>query len=97
MSPLLRYLLLAAAPTAAFLLAEKAVRAVSSYDSQGPLAPLPTRDELSARIERLQAEYDDLRAHQPAAKAHRLEATALALADAKDDLFRHDVTSSLVH
>ena len=48
MSPLLRYLLLAAAPTAAFLLAEKAVRAVSSYDSQGPLAPLPTRDELSA-------------------------------------------------
>lgn len=95
MPTVLRYVLLAAAPSAAFLLAQKAVEAVTTYDSRGPLAQLPSRDALTGRNERLQADYDDLKGRQPAAKARKLEAAALALADAKDDLFRHDVAASL--
>lgn len=95
MSIALRYLALVATPSVAFVLGAKALEFVSTYDSHGPRAARPTRGDLAARIERLQAEYDDLAAHRPAAKAHKLRAAALALADAKDDLFRHDVASSL--
>ncbi len=87
--------MLAAAPSAAFLAAHQVLEAVASYDSHGPRRPAPTRELLAATIDRLQAEYDDLKARQPAAKAHKLEAAALALEDAKNELFRHDVTASL--
>ena len=95
MSSVWRYLMLAAAPSAAFLAAQKALEAIASYDSHGPRRPTPTREFLTAAIDRLQAEYDDLKARQPAAKAHKLEAAALALEDAKNTLFRHDVAASL--
>ena len=77
------YALLCAAPAVAYLAAERAVAWVSTYGTATTPAPEPSRAELAARVERLRAEYDDLRAHNPAAKAHKLLAARLALADAE--------------
>lgn len=95
MTPSVRYLLLAAAPASAFLLAQKALDTVVSYTPRARPAAPPARQELVATVDRLQAEYDDLRAHQPAAKARKLKAAELALADAREDLYRHDIAAFL--
>lgn len=91
------YALLAAAPAAAFLAAHKAFTSfVSRSPHSEPIVPI-TRDELVARKQRLAAEYDDLRLHQPAAKAHKMRAALLALQDARVELARHDAEAARIY
>lgn len=80
-----------AAPSAALLIVQKAVAAFTTFDVRGRDRRPPSREALVATVERRQAEYDDVVARQPAASPRKLRLAALALADAKDDLFRHDV------
>lgn len=91
------YALLAAAPAAAFLAAQKAFTSfVSHSPKREPTAPI-TRAELEARRRRLSAEYDDLRLHQPAAKAHKMRAAFLALQDARGELARYDAEAARIY
>ncbi len=90
------YALLAAAPAAAFLAAQKAFTSFVSHTPK-PEAVVPiTRAELVARKQRLLAEYDDLRLHQPSAKAHKMRAAFLALQDARVELARYDAEAAKV-
>jgi len=81
------------APAASLVAAAKVRQAVTGHGAVGPGAPTASREVLTARVDHLQSRYDGLRSRGYGATSPRLKMVSLALADAKDDVFRHDVAA----